>query len=391
MTGAKVSLRSTARTAFLAQLEAFRRALPQLEELEYQLEARTGTCLLDWVDALRLVTEPQRRQSWIDLGWRAEDSLSSQEVLRFPGDALPPVVLVRSIEARLDLRVDDLETFLGTYRDLEGRPLSSEIKGEPGSGLRLAHLAGHGVRSLVVVQRRGYAGFTVGSHTGSVDCDLREQWTHTLRARQRVYANDRHGLTALGSLLAEAKEALGAPQAADLFLHLEREYWQASNRAGGVQRTRQASLGLGWGNSHKHAYRCSIEHLAASLRLFTELGFEPDEQASGASFHELLHPISRLRVVCEADPQESIQAGLGPLGRWTALHGESLLRAGLQRLHASEHRARSSDPATDSERWEVDPLRVRLLLEQGGIVASDATHVLEHGARGSLLLGSQLA
>ncbi|MGK0219959.1 MAG: hypothetical protein ACI9HE_003466 [Planctomycetota bacterium] len=387
MNDARIPLRSTARAAFQAQLEAFRRALPQLDELKYLLEARTGTCLLDWVDALHLVTEPQRRQSWIDLGWKAEDSLSSQEVLRFPKDALPPIVLVRDLEARLDLRVDDIESFLASYKDLRGRRPSCKIEGQPGSGLRRAHLAGHGIRSLAMVQRRGYAGFTVGAHTGDLDPELRAQWTHTLRARQRVYASDRHGLTALGSLLTEAREALGVPQAADLFLHLEREYWQASNRAGSVQAARQVTLGLGWGNAHKHVYRCSIEHLEASLRIFTELGFERDEQASGSSFHELVHPRSRLRVVCEADPKSTSQAGIGPFGRWTALHGESLLRSGLHRLHASQHRGRASDPAVDSERWKVDPLRLRLQVERGLISDEDAQQITQQGARGSLLLG----
>lgn len=56
MNDAKPPLRSTPRTAFLAQLETICRARPQLE-------ARTGTCLLDWVDALHLGTEPGRRRS----------------------------------------------------------------------------------------------------------------------------------------------------------------------------------------------------------------------------------------------------------------------------------------------------------------------------------------
>lgn len=370
-------------SAIQEQLDKFCASIPALAELETKIAQRTGSPLLDWVDALHLVAEPRRRAKWIDLGWLPSADRPDHEVLRFEGDELPPIVLHADLTARLDLRVQDLECFLAAH----GLAFNARIQGAPGSPLRRAAWAQNGLRTFGVVERRGTVEFDP-RRCEALDPARLELWTQQLRGRVRCPGDDAKGLDDLGRTLEEAAAELGQGPAASLFLSVEREYWQWRNQAARIQFRRQQGLGLGWGNHGKHIYRCSEELFGATQELFAKLGYVykgDDDRKHDVRRLELAHPASATRIVLEtylgelggSDPQ-------GP-GMWTALHGESLLQAGMHRLCAVLHRARAGECVGGGELWTVDPQRVRALVRAGRIAAEEAEQLLERGAVGSEL------
>jgi hypothetical protein len=62
------------------------------------------------------------------------------------------------------------------------------------------------------------------------------------------------------------------------FFQEERRYWESRNRAAQVQKRRQDSLGLGWGNHDHHTFRCSREHFVDAVEFLTRLGFAKRER-----------------------------------------------------------------------------------------------------------------
>jgi len=60
------------------------------------------------------------------------------------------------------------------------------------------------------------------------------------------------------ALTEELAETLGEDLAASVVLEVEREYWQAKNIAGQIQKNRQDRLGMGWANHDHHTFRSSV-------------------------------------------------------------------------------------------------------------------------------------
>lgn len=370
-------------SAIQAQFGLFCADLPALAELESKITQRTGSPLLDWVDALHLVAEPRRRAEWIGLGWMPAEIGPDHEVLRFEGDELPPVVLHADLTARLDLRVQSIEAFLAAH----GLAFNARVKGAPGSALRRAQWGQGGLRAFGVVERHGTTAFDHRRCPVSDPARL-EHWSQVLRGRQRSHRDDEQGLLQLGEQLERIAAELGEGPAASLFLSVEREYWQWRNQAAQIQFRRQQGLGLGWGNHGKHIYRCSAALFDATQALFAKLGYVykgDDNRKGNIRRLELAHPASATRIVIETALGDLEDTDVQGPGLWTALHGESLMQAGMHRLCAVLHRARAGECVGGGDLWTVDPQRVRSLVQSGRIAQEAADELLERGAVGSKL------
>ena len=241
--------------AIRTQIEAFRSELPSLAQLSRDITQRVGSPLIDWVDSLHLVAEARRRTKWIDLGWLPADKGRDHEVLRFAGEELPPIVLHRGLTARLDLRVEQLDTFLKAH----GLVFNACIEGQAGSALRRAQWKSTGLRAFGIVERHGCASFDPRVSACN-DPKKLAQWRQRISDRPRSVADESESMAELGELLKKACSDLGQGPATDLFLACEREYWQGRNVAARMQYRRQQGLGLGWGNYGKHVY-LSLIHI----------------------------------------------------------------------------------------------------------------------------------
>jgi hypothetical protein len=216
---------------------------------------------------------------------------------------------------------------------------------------------------------------------------------------------------------------LGENLAAWIVLECEREYWQARNTAGQIQKNRQDRLGMGWANHDHHTFRSSRRHFVQLVRLFEVLGFHcrerfyaGEEAGWGAQIME--NPKCRLVLFLDVDlhPEEleidfahhalPELENLGTIGLWCALHGDSILKGGMHHLEAQflfEDLTRdlatfgvtmmdpfSSFPYlkqafTHGEIWHVEPRRVHKLVEAGKITHEQADKFLAYGAVGSHL------
>ena len=139
--------------------------------------------------------------------------------------------------------------------------------------------------------------------------------------------------------------------ACHLIFEVEREYWQSRNRAARVQKARQDRLGLGWANHDHHTFRCSRRFFPRVIGMFTTLGFELRERFhagahAGWGAQVLEHPTTGVVIFADLDlaaeeaTQDFAHQALpdlprpGTVGLWVALHGESILEAGMHHLEA---------------------------------------------------------
>ena len=243
------------------------------------------------------------------------------------------------------------------------------------------------------------------------------------RTRRRALGSDDAGFAHLESLVRDAIDAVGRDRACDLFFAGEREYWQRRNRAGQVQYARQEVLGLGWGNDDHHTYRSSRETFARLVALFERLGFFCRERFyaghdAGWGAQVLEQPVTGIVIFADVDMSPEELRGdfshdglprrdeVGTIGLWCALHGESILEAGMHHLECTfdyallreqlaDAHVETMDPFTSfsylkqaftrGETWAVRPARVDALLLAKRITAEQAAHFREHGALGSHL------
>jgi hypothetical protein len=131
-----------------------------------------------------------------------------------------------------------------------------------------------------------------------------------------------------------------------------------------------------------------LEQPGAGIVVFADVDLEPEE--IGLDFTAGLGPTERL----------------GTVGLWCALHGESLLAAGMHHLEGQfDHDALVADLAavgirhmapfstmphlwqafTEAEPWTVDPPRLRELVAAGQLTDEDAARFATFGAPGSHL------
>jgi hypothetical protein len=283
-----------------------------------------------------------------------------------------------------------------------------------------------------VTERRGFVGFDpfssemvrIGRMTpqGARDAlAARELW----EGRRRRFSDDSEGFDVTEALLDRVIERAGSPDlACHLVFECERDYWQSRNRAGEIQKARQDRLGLGWANHDHHTYRSSRKFFPRLIAMFEKLGFQLREryhagEHAGWGAQILEHPTTGIVIFADLDlaPDEAsadfAHDALPDLprpntvGLWVALHGESILEAGMHHLEAQfDFDALRDDLKADAgievmkpfsdftflrqaftagERWAVDPARLDRALALDFIDEAQKAKFLAEGAIGSHL------
>lgn len=414
------------------RLDQFVAAMPPVHALAADLVARTGSRLVDWLDHLVLADGNALRSQLADLGFEPGDVPSGPDdtVYHHPGAIFPRLVLRAGASAApgdvvaVAIQVEDASEFLMT------RHVTAPIEGTPLSPYRQAPVWQANGREFLVVERRGHRGFVpLEMPPDYPQRYLRafEQWATRPRRFDDARSGLEHTLTLARSLVSD----LGADTAAWIALAAERAYWQRRNRAGQVQKSRQDSLGLGWANQDHHTFRSSRDVFHLLIRILETFGFHPRERfyaGAEAGWGAQVMEQSACRLVAFADvdlapdemasdfahqplppfrrAQGTARRELGTVGLWCALHGESMLTAGLHHLASrfdfdaataglAEWGIKMMRPFSDfpylrqaftqGERWEVAPDRLDRLVAAGQIDDAQRARLAEKGALGSHL------
>ncbi|HWA87769.1 MAG TPA: hypothetical protein VG710_16180 [Opitutus sp.] len=410
-----------------------------------RMRDETGTDFYEWVD--HLVVAPEDAEELRAAGLVEADvpAPAGTIVLHHPA-AMMPRALVRGGEASgragspgraasggasiaagsgdpalhspsvLAIRPERLADFL-SRQDVEAR-----IEGDVGARLRRAVIARENGTQLEAVERLGYRGFVVDAPRPEMAGAVARA-RELFRARRRNFADDEEGVRHAFAILDHALALVPRDAACELFFAEERAFWEFRNRAARVQKRRQDALGLGWGNHDHHTFRCSRRFFAEAVQFFARLGLEKrerfyagDEAGWGAQVMEA--PAVGIVVFADVD----LQPGevdidfaahrlpelkeLRTVGLWCALHGDSLLQAGMHHLEARFDFARLRDQLaqegvttmkpfsdfeflkqafTEGERWRVRPERIAVLGERGLITPAQAEAFRRDGAIGSHL------
>jgi hypothetical protein len=190
-----------------------------------------------------------------------------------------------------------------------------------------------------------------------------------------------------------------------------------------MQRVRQDQLGLGWANHDHHTFRSSRETFHLLIQILETFGFHPRERfyagaEAGWGAQVMEQTACRFVVFADVDlsPDEvsddfarqllQSRKTLETVGLWCALHGDSMLTAGLHHLAVrvdfdaavedlAEWNVETMKPFSDfpylhqaftrGERWEVPARRLAPLVDAGQIGAQQRDRFVEEGAVGSHL------
>lgn len=389
-----------------------------IRHLEHELSEKTSTRLFDWIDHFTAPASRALEEELESKGFAQEFAMPSYRVFTHPGAKLPSVLLREEGSKHLlglSVKVESIADFLmvrGMQRCIEGSFLSP---------LRTALIAKENNSALTVLERRGSRTMEpVYSPESELDNYLTacERW----QTRPR-YEDEEDAFTQAIIAAEEMVASVGKDTAAWIVLDCERKYWQARNSAAQIQKNRQDSVGMGWANHDHHTFRSSRLYFARLVRLFETVGFQCRERfyagkeaGWGAQVMENFHAGLVLFLDVDLAPEEIAvdfahhslpeNQTLGTVGLWCALHGESILQAGMHHLEAQFHFAKLKqdlaglgigmmDPFsqfpflhqafTKGEVWPVLPERIEKLLKRGLITHEQADRFLKNGAIGSHL------
>jgi len=403
---------------FFHHLEMFTGKNSLLSDLAGKLHRRTSSGILNWVDHILAEDTFEIRRDLGALGFEQQESSQSTAFFH-PGVMLPSVVLIRttgSLDPGTALRVDHIEDFI------KANSLHCDIEGPAFSPYRRALVGVQNGVSLWVVERRGTRAFDpVFPKESSIQqyTEAAAEWANLSRneiSEEQAWL-DRNRVA--DGLVAE----FGAGTAADIVCRCERDYWLTRNSAGQAQKKRQDSVGVGWANQDHHTFRSSRRNFSKLINLFIKLGFQKRErfyagEEAGWGAQVMEHPSAGLSLFLDVDltPEEvdidfsDLELGeldtLGTVGLWCALHGDSLLEAGMHHLAARFDFERLIEDTRDkgirfmppfsnfpylkqaftqAEMWTVEPSRIRSLVQEKRIQEDQAEKFLDRGSVGSHL------
>jgi hypothetical protein len=405
--------------------------------LAERMIAETGTRFHVWVDHLVVSGTPELAMTLTRLGYHREPLAYAVGIPVFahPGGIFPRIAAIASGESGhgtglasvrdVAIKVESIAAFSRAH------DLGLEILGYPLGPYRSAKISGDR-SSLLVVERRGYLGFEpfpgelaregrMRPHAARDALAARDLWV----GRRRRFGDDAEGFDAVEAMVQKVIETAGSRDlACHLIFEVEREYWQSRNHAAQVQKGRQDRLGLGWANHDHHTFRCSRQFFPRVMNLFKTLGFELRERFhagahAGWGAQVLEHPTTGIVIFADLDlaPEEATQDFAhqvlpdlprpGTVGLWVALHGESILEAGMHHLEAqfdfnalrdglkAEAGIETMKPFSDfpflrqafttGERWPVSHHRADRALALGWIDADQHAKFMREGAIGSHL------
>jgi hypothetical protein len=386
------------------------------KELSDEMMKKTSTRFVDWIDYIMLPQKMVAPKQLKQLGLeevKMDDKPDDTRVFRHMRSYLFPILLGKGKETEIAIKPESIDDFLQVLG------LAIEIDGEPFAHFRKAELKKEGDYSLYAVERRGYGGFVVkdsddiGQYLGALS---------TFYSRQRHFDSDDEGVDYTQTLIEDSVKLLDSARLSDAFFRSERAYWQKRNRAGQVQKARQDTMGLGWGNHDHHTYRSSRANFTKMIKIFETMGYNCREKyyagdKAGWGAQILEHPVCNIVVFTDVDllPKETTidfahvkfsdkEKVMSTVGLWIGLHGESILQAGMHHLEARfEFERLASDLAplgvevmvpfshfdflkqafTKGEIWPVDVKRLDKLLKQSYITQSQYDEFVKNGAIGS--------
>lgn len=389
---------------------------PVIAHLSAELEKHTSTRLFDWIDHIAIGRSDAKEKELLDAGFISDIAMPSYRVFHHPGAQLPRVVVHDHGPDVIGAAV----TVDQIANNLMVRGISGWIEGSPFSGYRRCCVSTENQISLWVVERRGVLTMEpICNDESFLDnyFAARQKW----QTRPRDLPDENEALARALQIAQEIVGILGEEAAACLILEVERDYWQARNTAGQLQKSRQDRLGMGWANHDHHTFRSSRKHFTQLVRLFEILGFHCRErfyagEEAGWGAQVMENPRCRLVLFLDVDLQpHEIQIDfahhplpetkqLGTIGLWCALHGDSILKAGMHHLESQflfEELTKdlsgigvgmmdpfSSFPYlkqafTHGEIWTVDPARIEALAKRGLITREQAEKFHSYGAVGS--------
>ena len=378
----------------------------------------TGTRLGCWLDFVETPVDGGLAGRLEAAGFVRVAVAGEERAWEHPGAMFPTITAGDVGGRKVGIKVDSVADFAAVH----GVPNARRIDGVPWGPVRtLTAFEGGGV-SVVAVERHGARGFVPGTDAQRTVRALHH--LECLRRRERRLGRDEaEAFDWVETLLDRAIGDVGVDAACDLFFWSEREFWQRRNTAARVQKARQDLLGLGWANHDHHTYRSSRQWFSRMIGVLTKLGFRKRERfyagsEAGWGAQVLEQPVCGITIFADVDMTAEEISGdfaengfvereeLGTVGLWCALHGESILTAGMHHLECqfdfealrdqlAGHGVRMMDPFTnmpmlrqaftEGERWRVDEERVWLLRETGVISAAQADGFLTNGAVGSHL------
>lgn len=391
---------------------------PYIAEFEQELHKHTSTRLFDWIDHVSIGHSEELEKSLEETGFVPEHASPSYRVFHHPGAQLPRLVLKDQKIKAIDIAVsvDSISDFLMVHR------IAAPIEGAPFSSYRRCCVSIENEASFWVIERRGSLTMEVTHPQGNyleMYFYAKEKW----KTRPRDLDDEDQVFEIALATAQEIIATLGEDMAAAIVLECEREYWQARNTAGQLQKNRQDRLGMGWANHDHHTFRSSRRHFHQLVRLFEMLGFQCRERyytgkEAGWGAQIMENPRAKLVLFLDVDldPDEiAVDFAhqpipeldrLGTIGLWCALHGDSIAKAGMHHLEAqfmfddlaqdlSHAGIRMMDPFssfsylkqafTAGEVWHVDPHRVDQLLRTKKITQEQADKFGHYGAIGSHL------
>ncbi|MCF7687376.1 MAG: hypothetical protein K9M98_03895 [Cephaloticoccus sp.] len=400
--------------SFLSR-HAFARALSD------RMREATGTDFYEWVDYLTLSSEHQVELTAVGLTVAHTPAPAGIIVMHHPKAMMPRVLLspagsCAGVPAAVAVKPEVLTDFLSLHAP------TANIEADIGARYRRALVAEESGLRLEAVERLGYRDFLMENPPAGFVAALHEAQT-LFKQRRREFADDAEGIRHARDILDQVLALVPREVACELFFAEERRYWEQRNLAARVQRKRQDSLGLGWGNHDHHTFRCSRRLFPDVVQFLELLGLQKRERfyaGAEAGWGAQVMESSEVGIVVFADvdlrPDEvnedyaakRLPEGdeLGTVGLWCALHGDSFLQAGMHHLEARFDFVRLRDQLaqegvatmkpfsdfpflkqafTEGERWTVKPDRVARLVERGAITKAQAEVFLRDGAIGSHL------
>ncbi|MHA2434141.1 MAG: hypothetical protein ACXADO_12995, partial [Candidatus Thorarchaeota archaeon] len=360
------------------------------------------------------------KDTLIEMGFRENRRVNRSKktlVFEHQESILFPLVLSSENTAEVALRPESLVLFVQMnerhydwpdLRDTDESYSVYDLGEEYWSSYKKALISTQDESDLWAVERFGYDGYKPESLWRLLDGDRVVIVLAELLTRQRHFENESVGLEATLELIKDCCQILSDAQVAELFFRSERRYWQNRDRGGQVQKARQDRLGLGWGNHDHHTFRSSRENFHLLIEIFETMGFERREQffageKAGWGAQVLEQPVCGISIFADVDisteerdrdfanePMEA-RSNLGTVGLWVALHGESILSAGMHHLAArvdfehaigalQEHGVRSLSPFSDFDflkqafvESETRPVEARRLdsLTDTGLISQD--------------------
>lgn len=388
---------------------------PTALRLKEKLLRETGTRLVDWVDHIAPGGELLDRSTLSEAGFTFAD-VEGITVAEHVGGMFPLLRLDTDVFG-LGIKVESVSDYLNV-NGLKDTP----VHGDAWSRFRSARIAAENGAELWIVERHGYRGFTPEQLSPQQVATVLRHY-EAFHTRHRRFDDDAAAFDHAAAIIAAAKADLGTDRACDLFFHAEREYWMSRNRAGRLQRARQDTLGLGWGNQDHHTFRSSRENFGRLVSLLESIGMHCRERfyagvEAGWGAQVMEQSACQVMVFADVDLSPDEVAGdfahtslpprkeLGTVGLWCALHGEAVMQAGMHHLEAqfdftaareqlATKGVKSMDPFTnfphlhqsftEGEVWPVEPQRLQAALAAGYITREQANTFAAKGAIGSHL------